>query len=169
MLLKLEVNVTVKRERQPILSKPVWHKRIKGKRYMFLASALLLLFHFIVGFPPTSAKQRPAYLSIDKENTATNVVTWVGRAPVYEVTSIRMIYWQGVKIPSSQDFYVVFEPRFEETDILEGMTYFYRVRSMDRGQIPISPWSRLVRRRLDIVGEKPNVFDNPPTPIRQYR
>ncbi len=154
------------RERQPILSKPVWYKRIKGKRYIFLSAALLLVFYFAVGFPPTSAKHRPAYLRIDKENTDTNVLTWVGRAPVYEVTSIRSIYFQGSSWISSQDFYVVFEPRFEETDILEGMTYSYRVRSMDRGQIPISRWSRHVMRRLSVTGTRLNVFDHPPTPIR---
>lgn len=152
--------------RYPVPRKPPAHRRIKGKRYIFLAVALLLLFHFVVGFPPTSPKHRPAYLRIDKENTETNVLTWVGRAPVYEVTSIRSIYFQGINSISSQDFYVVFEPRFEETDILEGMTYSYRVRSMDRGQIPISRWSRHVKRRLSLTGTRLNVFDHPPTPIR---
>ncbi len=152
--------------RYPVPRKPPFHRRIKGKRYIFLAAALLLLFHFVVGFPPTSANHRPAYLRIDKENKEANVLTWVGRAPVYEVTSIRSIYFQGINTVSSQDFYVVFEPRFEETDLLEGMTYSYRVRSMDRGQIPISHWSRHVKRRLPLTGTGLNVFDHPPTPIR---
>ena len=135
-------------------------------RYIFLAVGLLLAFHFILGFPPTSAKQRPAYLSIDKDNVETIVLTWVGRAPGYEVTSIRYTNRSGFNVEVSQDFFIVWEPRFEEFDILEGMTYFYRVRGVDADGSPISHWSRSTKRKLDVTGSRPNAFDNPPTPIR---
>ena len=136
------------------------------KRYIFLAVGLLLAFYVIIGFPPTSAEQRPAYLRIDKDNTETIVLTWVGRAPGYEVTSIRTMFLSGVNYPVAQDFFIVWEPRFEEFDILEAMTYSYRVRGVDADGNPISHWSRHVKRRLDLTGSRPNVFDNPPTPVR---
>ena len=147
----------------------VVRRRAKGRWFLVLATFSLLAFYLIVGFPPTSPKHRPAYLRLDKENMESNVVTWVGRAPVYEVTSIRTIFFQGVTTEVSQDFFVVFEPRFEEFDILEGMTYSYRVRGMDRGQLPISNWSRHVKRRLEITGRGLNVFDDAPTPVRSFR
>ena len=136
------------------------------KRYIFLAVGLLSAFHFIIGFPPTSAKQRPAYLRIDKDNVETNVLTWVGRAPGYEVTSIRTVFLRGVNNPIAQDYFIVWEPRFEETDILEAMTYSYRVRGVDEDGKPISHWSRPVKRRLELTGARPNVFDDYPTPVR---
>ena len=141
-------------------------RRRSRNRYIYLAVGLLLAFHFIIGFPPTSAKQRPTYLRIDKDNTETIVLTWVGRASGYEVTSIRSIYMNGYNHQVAQDFFIVWEPRFEEPDVLEAMTYFYRVRGVDADGNPISHWSRFARRRLELTGSRPNVFDNPPTPVR---
>ncbi len=135
------------------------------KWYYLIFAAAFLAFWIFVGFPPTSEKHRPAYLRLDKENMETNVVTWVGRAQQYEVISYRSIFVGGGYQFVDEEFYVVSEPRFEEGNLLEGLSYQYRVRGLDEGGAPISPWSRSVKRMLDLRGNLPNYFSNPPTPV----
>lgn len=135
------------------------------KWYILLFGLLCLGFYTFVGLPPTSANQRPAYLRIDRENRETNVVTWVGRAPRYEVVSYRVLFFEGTRTFVAEEFYVVDDARFEEGNLLEGLTYQYRVRGLDEDGEPISRWSRSVKRTLPVHGHGPNFFQHPPTDV----
>ena len=95
----------------------------------------------------------------------TNVVTWVGRAPQYEVVSYRSHFTGGGYQFVAEEFYIVSEPRFEEGNLLEALSYQYRVRGLDEGGVPISPWSRSVKRMLDVRGNLPNFYSHPPTDV----
>ena len=57
------------------------------------------------------------------------------------------------------------EPRFEEGNILEGLTYQYRVRVVGEDGAPVNRWSRSVKRTLDVRDYENNVYTTPPTPV----
>lgn len=135
------------------------------KWYILLFGLLCLGFYTFVGLPPTSANHRPAYLRLDRENTEANVVTWVGRAPGYEVVSYRAIFTGGHYDFVAEEYYVVDDARFEEGNLLEGLTYQYRVRGLGDDGEPISRWSRSVKRTLPLLGQRPNFFQHPPTDV----
>ena len=134
------------------------------KLYILVFVLLCVAFYIFVGLPPTSSNQRPAYLRLDRENTESNVVTWVGRAPRYEVSSFKVNQLLGARIFHGEDFYIVSEARFVEEDLYEGLMYYYRVRGLDVDGEPISKWSRGVRRTLPIRGVRPDVFLLTPQP-----
>lgn len=131
---------------------------------MFVAAVILAFFAFY-GLPPTSSNHAPAYLRIDGDVRDSNVVTWVGLADHYEVISYRAIFSGSGYHFVAEEFYRVSEPRFEEGNIIEGLTYQYRVRVVDNDGAPVSRWSRSVKRTLDIQDYGDNVFTNPPTAV----
>lgn len=138
---------------------------LKRKWIVMIVAAVFLAFFVFQGLPPTSANHAPAYLRIDEDAKDSNIVTWVGLADHYEVISYRTLFSVSSYQFVAEEFYRVSEPRFEEGNILEGLTYQYRVRVVDKDGAPISGWSRSVKRTLDIQDYGDNVFTNPPTAV----
>ena len=138
---------------------------LKPKWIVLIVVVVFLAFYAFYGLPPTSANHAPAYLRIDRDVRESNVVTWVGLADHYEVISYRGLFARSSYHFVAEEFYRVSEPRFEEGNIIEGLTYQYRVRVVDKDGAPVSRWSRSVKRTLDIQDYGDNVFTNPPTPV----
>jgi len=143
----------------------VRNRFLKRKWTVLIVVVVFLAFYTFYGLPPTSANHAPAYLRIDRDVRESNVVTWVGLADHYEVISYRTLFSGGSPSFVAEEFYRVSEPRFEEGNIIEGLTYQYRVRVVDKDGAPVSRWSRSVKRTLDIQDYGDNVFTNPPTPV----
>ena len=137
----------------------------KRKWIVMSVGVVFLAFYIFVGFPPTSAKHAPAYLRLDRDVKDRNIVTWVGRADRYEVISYRTLLSGATHGFIAEEFYLVSDPRFEEGNILEGLTYQYRVRVVDEDGVPVSRWSRSVKRTLGVRDYENNVYTTPPTPV----
>lgn len=121
---------------------------LKRKWIVMIVGVVSLAFYTFFGLPPTSSSHAPAYLRIDGDVRDSNIVTWIGLADHYEVTSYRALFSGGGYGFAGEEFYRISEPRFEERNIIEGLTYQYRVRAVDRNGDPISRWSRSVKRTL---------------------
>lgn len=138
---------------------------LKRKWIVVIVAVAFLAYFAFYGLPPSSANHAPAYLRIDGDARDSNIVTWVGLADHYEVISYRTLFSGSSYQFVAEEFYRVSEPKFEEGNILEGLTYQYRVRVVDKDGAPVSRWSRSVKRTLDIQDYGDNVFTNPPTAV----
>lgn len=136
------------------------------RKWILMSIGVLCLgFYVFVGFPPTLPNHAPAYLRLERDVLDRNIVTWVGRADRYEVVSYRTLFSGASHSFIAEEFYLVSEPRFEEENILEGLTYQYRVRVIGEDGAPVSRWSRSVKRTLDVRNYENNVYTTPPTPV----